>query len=137
MWFMNPACLVNICRSHSKKSSELTEQLLNEDVEIISKKKKHGSTPKGFKVLFVGAEKKKYSVPKGCKLLFVGAEEKKYSVPLKYLLHPKLQELLEKYQGPVFDPKWNEPIVLDQCSIETFDQVLNNIKNINKNLIFS
>ena len=106
MWFMSRVLTNKIYRSHSKKSYE---QLVNEHVEISSKKKKkHGSTPKG------------------CKVLLVGAEEKKYSVPHKDLAHPKLQELLEKNQGPAFDPKWNEPIVLDQCSIETFEQLLNN-----------
>ncbi|KAK9921587.1 hypothetical protein M0R45_030091 [Rubus argutus] len=116
MWFMSPVLINKIYRSHSKKSYE---QLVNEHVEISSKKKKkHGSTPKG------------------CKVLLVGAEEKKYSVPNKDFSHPKLQELLEKYQGPVFDPKCNEPTVLDQCSIEAFELLLNN-NNIRSYLKFN
>ncbi|XP_024190362.1 auxin-responsive protein SAUR50-like [Rosa chinensis] len=103
MKFMNPACLINkLGRSHSKKSYE---RLVREDDQVERSKKKHGSAPKG-------------SID-----LFVGKEEKKYPVPLKYFTHPKLQELLKEYQEPVFDPRFDEPIVLE-CSTEIFEQLL-------------
>ncbi|KAL6138199.1 hypothetical protein ACLB2K_063484 [Fragaria x ananassa] len=104
MRFMNPASLINkLGRSHSNKSYE---HLVHEDDRHVERsKKKHGSTPKV------------------CIDLFVGKEEKKYPVPLKYFTHPKLQELIKEYQEPVFDPRFDEPIMVE-CSTETFEQLL-------------
>lgn len=106
-FMINPSSLLNkLGRSYSKKSYE---RLVSEDDLVERSKKKHGSSLKG-------------SID-----LVVGKEEKKYSVSLKYFTHPKLQELLKKYREPVFDPRFGEPIVLEYCSTETFNQLLHYI----------
>ncbi|CAL9021497.1 unnamed protein product [Prunus brigantina] len=99
---MNPASLVKekimllikkLCKSHSKK---------------------HGVVPKGY-------------IPVYFNIIVVvvgkGKERKRYCLPLKYISHPTVQELIEKSQADVFDPKIEGPFVLT-CNTNTFDQLL-------------
>ncbi|ONH90737.1 hypothetical protein PRUPE_8G072300 [Prunus persica] len=72
-----------------------------------SHSKKHGVVPKGYIPVYVGK----------------GKERKRYCLPLKYISHPTVQELIEKSQADVFDPKIEGPFVLT-CNTNTFDQLL-------------